>query len=265
MTTISNNRRKKFKAAALLLLIPIGIFVGAAFLWRDALANMLWRAASPLISIKQGSVNSAGSFFSQFASNASLAEENARLRASLASTSILLMDRDLLLRENIDLKNRLGRGQEPLPILAAVLLAPPGMPYDTLMIDAGKDHGIREGDLVAAGGSVYIGRIANVYDTASRVILFSSPGQTYQALLRGSIPVSLSGQGGGSIVGELPVGTEVAAGDSVTLPSIMPQFIAQITSVVRREGESFQSIYLSLAVNPYGLRVVEVHAAASPQ
>jgi cell shape-determining protein MreC len=260
MTTISNSRRKKRPTLRSILFLGLVIIsAGAAFFWRDALASVLWRAAAPLMSAREQGADAAGVFFSQFGSNAELAAENMRLKAELASASILLMDREILRAENADLKLRLGRVGETPPVLAAVLLRPPGVPYDTLVIDAGKAEGIGEGDLVAAGGSVYVGRVAGVYAHSSRVVLFSSPEQTHEVLLRGTIPLTLKGQGGGSITGELPVGTEVAIGDTVLLSGIAPQFAAKVTSVVRREGESFQSVYLTLPVNPFELRFVEVH------
>jgi cell shape-determining protein MreC len=261
MTTISSNRRKKFKLGTFVAAFFLCLALLLVFLFRAPLSGALWSALTPLLEARLGFVASAGIFFDSLNPQATLAAENARLRAELASTSIVLLDRELLRKENAELKLRLGRGTTAQSLLANVLLSPPGVPYDTLMIDVGKQNGVREGDLVAAEGSVYIGKVANAYDTTSRVVLFSSPGQTYQALLRGSIPISLSGQGGGSIVGEVPAGTEVTVGDEVVLPSISLQYVARVTSVVEREGESFKSVYLTLPVNPYGLRFVEVRTA----
>jgi cell shape-determining protein MreC len=169
------------------------------------------------------------------------------------------MDRNLLFKENAELKLRLGRGVEPTPLLSAVLMAPPGVPYDTLLIDVGSREGVKAGDLVAAGGNVYIGKVADAYNSTSRVVLFSSPEEKYQTLLKGSIPLSIVGQGGGSMRGEVPAGTEVAVGDSVLLPSITTEYLAEVVSVLEHEGESFKSVYLKLPVNPYNLRFVEVH------
>lgn len=260
MTTISNNRRRKkisLKTAAFLIVITI--LLCAAFLFREAAANLLWNAAAPLLSGREAAAASSGNFFAQFASNAALAAQNRELRAALASSTALAADRDILYRENIELKVRLGRSVSEHTVLAAVILRPPGIPYGMLMLDVGSLKGVREGNLVAATGGVYIGRISEVYEQASRVVLFSSPGQKFDGLLRGTIPLTLSGEGAGALTGELPVGTDVSVGDDILLPSIMPQFAARITSVVHEEGSSFQTVHLTLPVNPLELRFVEVH------
>ncbi len=162
--------------------------------------------------------------------------------------------------ENLDLKARLGRTGSHTSTLAAVVLAPPATPYDTLTIDIGRDKNVQVGDLVSAEGSVFIGRISQVYDTASRVLLFSSPGQTYQGLLRGSVAISISGQGAGSFVSEVPSGTEVGVGDPVLLPAITTEYIARVSAVRAPAGVSFEMLYLQLPADPGELRFVHVHA-----
>jgi cell shape-determining protein MreC len=260
MTTISTNRRRKrISGRTAAFLIVITVILCAGLLWRDAAANLLWRVFSPALSARNAAAAGSSGFFGQFQENGRLASENAQLRAQLASTTARLIDRDYLYAENLHLKEMLGRQVSDPTVLASVILRPPGLPYGMLMLDVGKDSGVREGDLVASEGSAYIGRVSTVYDTAARVTLFSAPGETYQGLLRGEVPVALSGEGGGSMTGEVPAGIDVKPGDPVTLPSIAPQFAAIVSSVVKQEGESFQSVYLTLPVNPLELRYVIVH------
>lgn len=260
MTTTSNNRKRRkvsLRTAAFLILITVLLCAG--LLWRDAAANILWRFLSPALSVRNEAAAGSTGFFGQFKANGALAAENAQLKEALASTSARLIDRDFLYAENQELKRELGRTVKDASVLAAVLLRPPGIPYGTLMLDVGRDNGVRDGDLVSSSGSAYIGRITVAYDTTSRVTLFSAPGQTYQGMLRGTIPVSISGEGGASLTGEVPAGIEVKSGDPVLLSGIMPQFAALVSSVVKPEGQSFQSIYLSLPANPLELRYVFVH------
>ncbi len=240
-------------------LILITILLCAGLLWRDAAANILWRFLSPALSARNEAAAGSVGFFGQFKANGALAAENAMLKEALASTTARLVDRDFLYAENQELKRALGRTVKDSSVLAAVLLRPPGIPYGTLIIDVGKGDGVREGDLVSSSGSAYIGRVTTAYDTTSRVTLFSAPGQTYQGMLKGTVPVSISGEGGASLTGEVPAGIEVKAGDPVLLSGITPQFIAVVSAVVKPEGQSFQSIYLALPANPLELRYVSVH------
>ncbi len=264
MTTISNSRRKKRLSPGVFFLMLFVILLAlAAFFFRTPGASVLWSVLSPVLHAREQGAVALGDFFAGFSSGAVLATENRELKEELASTTALLLDRNFLYTENLALKARLGRSENTEVVLATVIMRPPGVPYDTQIIDVGRKSGIKEGDLVAAEGSAYIGRVASVYESTSRVILFSASGQTYQALLRGTIPIALSGQGGGSITGELPVGTDIAVGDFVLLPNISPEFMAQVSAVMQRDGESFQSVYLQLPVNPLELRFVEVHRSAN--
>ncbi len=260
MTTISNNRRRKRLSPVAALIIAILLCgIVAVLLFQNAFAGVLWRALVPVFAARDLGASAAGGILGGFGSNVELSAENARLRAALASSSVTVADRNILFIENLDLKARLGRVVASSSVIAAVLLRPPGVPYDTLVIDMGKNSGIREGSLVSAEGSVYIGKISQVYDTSSRVILFSAPGQTFQGLLRGSVPMSIVGQGAGSFSGELPTGVAVFAGDPVLLPGIGPAYAARVTAVLHHEGESFQTVYFSLPFNMFSLRFVHVH------
>ncbi|MES2006710.1 MAG: rod shape-determining protein MreC [Patescibacteria group bacterium] len=264
MTTISNNRKRKKispKTAAFLIVITIILVLG--LLWRNTAADLVWRALSPILSVRNGTSVASTGFWGQFAGSAQLANENAALRQALATSTALASDRNVLFAENQQLKKILGRTVSDTTILGAVLMRPPGIPYGTLMLDVGSSLGVRKGDLVAAEGSVYIGRILDVYDTTSRVVLFSAPGETEQGLLRGTVPLALVGEGSGSLTAEVPTGIEVNVGDPVILPSISLQYVALVTAVVHPEGQSFQSLYLSLPVNPLELRFVVVHIQSS--
>lgn len=232
--------------------------------WREPIAGLLWRVLGPTSALRNALGSGTGNFFSVLASQASLVAQNNALRAELASSSVLVLDRNVLASENTDLKARLNRTLDvSSSTLAAVLERPPGVPYGELILDVGDKQGIAPGDMVAAGGSVYIGAISQVYPNTSRVVLYSAPGQTYDALLMSAtthtvVPVAVSGQGSGGFVAEVPAGTMVAVGDDILFPSITPQFFARVVYVESKEQESFKTIYMQLPVNPLELRYVEV-------
>lgn len=263
MTTISSNRqRRRVRTTAVVFFVCVALLILAGIIWKKPASSLVWRVLAPVMRVRnEAAVNNVG-LLGLFSSSAQLALENDALRHELASSTVRAMDRDLLYKENLELKQRLNR--EPSSnkrTLAAVLMRPPGTPYGTLMLDVGKKNGIKEGDLVAAGGSVFIGKISTLYDTTARVTLFTAPGQNYQGQLRGTVPIALAGEGSGFMKGELPTGVSVAVGDQVLLSSFMPEFVAVVTSVVHEEGKSFQTIYLTLPVNPLELRYVEVESS----
>lgn len=242
MTTISPNRRRKGShivaygaATALLLCI---VLVGVA---RPQLESVLWKLLAPLMVLR----------------NAASQSTNEQLRASLASTTAALADRDELYRQTLELKALLNRTDTSKTTLAAVLMHPPGIPYDTLVIDIGQNAHVTAGALVFAGGTSAIGTVSDVYADTARVLLFSAPGTSYQALVHGT-PVTLSGQGAGSMRGEVPAGTAVAAGDPVTLPGLLSAFAGSVSYVRQESGASFIEVFVQMPVDVFSLQFVEV-------
>lgn len=232
--TAATARARRFRLLALVLLV---ILIGAAALWRDGLSGLFWQAAGPLMQARMG---------------------GSALEAALASTSAALADRDILYLENLELKARLGRDAGVVRVLGAVLLRPPATPYDTLVIDAGFVQSVAVGDVVSAGGTALIGTITHVYENTARVTLYSAPGAEHQALLRGSIPMTLEGQGGGSLRAQLPAATEASVGDAALLPGIAGGWSATVAVLERGEGDSFVTLYFQVPADIWSLRFVEV-------
>ncbi len=217
--------------------IAIIMLIGAAALWRAALSELIWRFMAPVMHARFG------------------ADAPSTNPSSLMSVTA---ERDALYQENLDLKTRLNRDARVGRILGGVLLRPPATPYDTLVIDAGKAEGVALGDVVSAGGTTVIGTVSEVYARAARVTLYSAPGQKYDALLRGSVPLAIEGQGGGSLQARLPAGTAVSVGDAALLPGIAGGISAHVSRIERGDGESFVTLYFSLPVDMFSLRFVEV-------
>ncbi len=250
-TTFRNRSRQPrtlLAVASIALVFVLGV---GALLWRGAVASVLWRVITPLAHIRDR-VNYS---------------ENERLRTALASTSALVADREALYQENIDLKSRLNRPAPLERVLAGVLMRPPQVPYDTLLLDVGSAHGISQGDVVSAGGTTAIGTIIEVHTTTSRAQLLSAPGLTYDALLmvRGAasssaaeVPLQLVGQGAGSLTAQVPAGTRVLVGQNVTLPGVFGGYVGVVSSVASHEGESFKTLYLHLPVDLFSLKYVEI-------
>ncbi len=244
MTT--SRKRPFFSVRTLLAILVMAVVTLVVVFARGPLASALWGATASVVTVRDAVFDG----------------EAARLRAELASTSALLADRDALYRENLELKARLGRNVGQAALLAGVVVRPPETPYDTLIIDAGESEGVAVGDLVSAGGSMRIGEVEQVFGSTSRVILFSAPGQRYQALLMGdadkSTPLSVEGQGAGSLSAQVPAGTRVREGDLVVFPAVFGGLLARVSHVEAEEGESFITIYMRLPVDLFALRYVEV-------
>jgi len=270
MTTISPKRKRNAaRGQFLLLLLLLALVFCFVFLLRGSLASALWRVGEPLVKANSASIERVQVFFSGFASNRALVRENEQLRLLVAANETVLQDRDILAAENRELKGRLGRVPPTVSaVLAVVLSRPPGTPYDTLVLDVGSSDGIAVGDLVSPGGSVYIGRVSEVYASSARVILFSAPGESYNATLlfasSSTLAIALKGQGGGSFTAEVPSGILVRAGDAVVFNALGIEHIAEVVHVAEDASSSFITLYLQLPVNIYTLRFVEVRRTSLP-
>lgn len=241
--------RSGVRQLAVIRTLALVVVVAAVFcvvaLWRADVRSLLLRVAAPVWTMRDAAFDSRVR---------ELEQELAVARAQAA-------DRDVIYTENIDLKNRLNRNGRVHTTLAGVLLRPPATPYDTLVVDAGRDNGVAVGSNVAAKGTVLIGTVTEVYATSARVRVWSAAGSTYDGLLMladKTIPVEVQGQGGGSMRTQVPAGTGVTVGTSVVLPGIAGGYTSTVSHVEANEGESFETVYMHMPVNPWELRYVEI-------
>ncbi len=262
MTRISPNRTRYPLQRYVGLIVGVIVVLGVVILLRFPLGNSMWGVGVPLLQARQGLVAISADWQAQFMSKTALMAQNQALQAALASSTAALADRNALYQETLDLKSRLGRDGNTPVILGAILIRPPALPYDTLLIDAGTNDGVATGDMVASGGTTLIGFISQADRSVSYVTLFSAPDQTYNALLhtqQGSImPIVITGEGGGALMGKVPSGTTVAPGDTIVFPSIVGGFIGTVSAVDAPANQSFENVYLHEPVNIEELEYVEV-------
>ncbi len=258
---ISKRRRIRIAPAVIGFFALGTVLLAGGFLFGEELRGGASFVVAPLLRAERSFAEGLAGFFAQFSSRNELAEENRKLREERAESQILVLDRNRLYEENLELRERLGRVAEEV-ITAAVLLSPPSSPYDTLLLDVGERDQVSFGDKVAAGGTVLIGDIREVYTGSSRAVLYSAPGETREGfILPGNIPVTAEGLGGGALKARIPVGLAVAEGDTLSIPSVSPNIVASVVSMEHREGDSFEVVYFRMPVNPLTLRHVDVWRA----
>ena len=151
-----------------------------------------------------GVKNSIETFFSDniglLQSKAALISENNTLKAEIQKDQENSLLSAALKDENTDLKNILGRKSDSQKeILATILAKPFFSPYDTLVIDLGTADGIAVGDQVLVDGDIYIGFVNEIYSHSSKVVLYSSSGETVNVFVGSStIEKTATGMGGGN-------------------------------------------------------------------
>ena len=189
----------------------------------------------------------------------SLLEENQKLNDELMLGIAESADRRVLLDENLELKNILGRRDGKNLTLAVILVKPNKSPYDTMIVDIGRDSDVSLGQRVFAYGNILIGVVAEVYANTSLVKLFSTPKETIDVILGDkNAYVQAIGRGGGNFEMTMPKDFILQKGDQVVLPGINSLLLAVVEKIISDPRNPFAKALLSSPVNIQELKFVEV-------
>ena len=211
-----------------------------------SVARPFWQTE---FSIQSGALRSPAQLLSE---NEALKRRLSEIETSISSSSV-----ETLILENAELKAQLGRATSTPRVLAAVLSRPPLSPYDELIIDVGKDKGASSTTLVYAPNNVLIGRVREAYSHTSKVMLFTSPGQTYSVSIGSAhAPITAIGEGGGQYRAEVPRGSSVQVGDVVLDPFMNDSAFGTVVSVKSDPANPFDSVFIAPSVSLYQIRWV---------
>ena len=212
-----------------------------------------------------------------------LLSQNEDLKRQLADMTIRSQTTQSISNENSELKSLLNRPVSATAtatstasstkvvalltpskyILAAVLRRPPVAAYDELIIDLGQNDGALTGNLVYAPGNVLVGTVSDTLGQTSKVVLFSSPGMTYEVLINNAatnkaVPATAHGLGGGQFSVQVPRDVISNIGDTVTVSSINNKTIGVVGGVITDPAKPFETILFTSLANIYDLRWVLV-------
>lgn len=197
-----------------------------------------------------------------FVSKNSIETENQKLKNQLAEVQVAV-DRDkLLVQENSELKELLGRHSKSSSILATVLSKPPMSFYDTLVVDVGSSDHVAVGDIALALGFVPIGTVSTVYLHTSTVRLFSSSGQKIEVRIGKNTQTFAEAQSGGNFLIKLPKGTAIAEGDPISAPGIGAEIFGHVDSIETNENDPFVYVRFSLPINMSELHFLQIDRIA---
>ena len=179
----------------------------------------------------------------------------------------LLVEARTLRTENEILKARLTDagigGATPYEegIFAGVLARPPLSPYDTLILGAGTDKGVRVGALVLAEGAP-IGLVEEAGSTHSRVLLFSATGKANEGWVgEERLPLTITGEGAGAFSAEIPRELPVSVGDMLYLPGPGALPIGTVREIENHPSSPSAKLRIAPLVNPFALTGVRIVSA----
>ncbi len=245
-------------------------------------ASTIWEASSSIEDIKP------------FTTRQELLDENKKLQMEIVRLSSVASSGQALAEQNADLKKALGRVGNIFTISAEVLAKPPYTLFDTLVIDRGMTHGIRDSMTVfALGSSTPIGYVLHANQDTSVVRLYSSPGEESDVFISAKNDVASSGSqngsstgtssivnatkntanagsnrskssfrakgiGGGMFLVVAPRDIGISVGDIVTKPSAFSGYFGRVSAVELDPSQTFANVYFSLSENPKDMRWVEI-------
>lgn len=248
----------EWKNILLIALVAVSAFVLLYAPVRAIFTQALYAVAPRVWSIGDTAGGAWSSVTTNFRIKRSLVYENDMLHADMSRMQAQVLDRNLLEEKVMKLEEALGRAGSDNRVTASVLAGPGRSPYDTLVIDAGDEHGIAVGDVVVYAGAGAIGTIAEVSGSSSKVGLYSSAGHEHLVLVgANAIPTTARGRGMGNFEAKVPQGSAVALGDTVLLPK--DNLILGVVQLVEEEPTlPFITVFFRSPFNIAEIRSVEV-------
>jgi cell shape-determining protein MreC len=246
-------RRLVYATVLVIALILADLFSGGG-------VRSLVRGAVAGVSLTFHSIGTHIAAGGYFTSHASLASENAALKAQVAE----LEERAALstaLQSQVNSLQTLAHLASAVPCVTAPIASSfIASPYGTFLIGAGINQGVTTGSLVLSGDGVVVGTVASVGSNSATVDELFAPGHSVDAQLDGAT-VTVKGSGGSNAAAQVPHGITIRAGDAVTAPGFDGRVIGVVGHVDSDPSSAAMKVYIASPVNLSAAQYVYVSAA----
>ncbi len=248
-------KRKIIVIAAALLLAGMLIFFSGARIMFSARAAIFW-TFKPLIRVAEWTRFVFGSAAFSSIEIADLVRDSQLLQAA---------ELEKLRSENQALKKVFGFSQDSGLSLkgAEVILYTHESGRELLFINAGKDDGVRDGDLVIDDNLIFIGIVREAGDKSAKVVGASSPGESIEVeLIPSKVQALAKGLGARALRLELvPYFATLRRGDFVVLARSKGRYPFLVGEIVREKSAGsgvFKEVNIIHLARPELLRKVFV-------
>ena len=237
---------------------------------RVLVPDLFIRAVAPVFSVGNALSALAAGTLGGFSDARALAERNAQLAGENAR---LTLENRTLAGKAADLAALVGTESSGVPrgIVAGVLARPPTAPYDTLILAAGTDAGVRVLARAYGEGGVPLGIIVETSARVSRLRLFSAPGVVTDAWVGDSrTPVTLRGAGAGAFTASVSQGSGVVEVDVVYVAGPGAVAMGTVARITGTSSDPVAALAVAPVANPFSITWVTledtgfVGPAASP-
>jgi len=243
-----------------LSIILLALFFGSVLVFlnsQGALSgakNLVGEVVSPVTMVFSRSGTGVASFFSGIFNIGKLQRENAELMDrvnELESENALLLE---IRKENESLRSDLDFAEKSkLNYVAAEVIAyDPSNIRGMITIDKGSKDEIKEG-MAAVSEGFFVGRVVEVFDGYSKIMLVTDPSSAVPAEVQGSATSGIiKGQlGSGLLMEKIPQGDKIEAGDTLITSGLggeIPRGI--IIGQVREVSSKEDSLFISARIRP---------------
>ncbi|MBU4479961.1 rod shape-determining protein MreC [Patescibacteria group bacterium] len=249
-----NNNKRVFFIILLLVIIffysEVTSVVGGFF---RILVSPIWISEKY---IDENTINPLG----YFASKKNLLVANEMMKDDLETTKALVSDRKILVKENYELKDILGRVDENQDMILTAILSKPNFSlYDSFIVDAGENDGIKKGFRVFAFGNILIGEVDSVNKKTSVVKLYSSFDEQLQVEIGlYNVNAVATGRGGGNFEVRLPRDADIEIGDFVSVAGGSPVVVGFVEEIISTPIDSFKTVLFRSSINLFELKWVQI-------
>ncbi len=252
----TNNRKKSGKLFWFVLVVLI-IFAYPKI--NNLFSGVFKSALDPFWNNDKKQEEKSLNFFGFFSAKEKLLSANEQLEKDLSEAEMMLADRNLLLKENLELKDIMGRLATNNMILASVLAKPNASLYDTAIIDAGSNLGIKVGDKVFVLGNILVGEIAEASKNNSTVKFYSSFKEEVSVMVGlYNIEATAVGRGAGNFEIKLPRDIDIKVDDPIFIAGTEARVLGNVSEIIFDPKDPFQLVLIKSPVNLFELKWVQI-------
>ena len=242
---------QRIKSAAIIVLFFAFLFFLNLSSIPKGIKSFFYSLSEPAQNFLWGSGSVTSNFLETIFESQSIRKENEQLKImvlELLAENLKLRDEE---EENMVLREALNLGIDKDFNIAISKVIGKDLSQDSIVIDKGSNDGITKDLVVMTEQKVLVGRVSEVYDNFSRVILLSNKESLFDAQVE-NIDGLMRGHGNLKAFLELiPKEKEVVEGDIVTTSYLSGKYpsgllIGQVKSIEKQDPELFQTAEIDL-------------------
>lgn len=236
--------------------VLIAIFVVPSKL-SDKSSSLVINWTKPALASSVSFAHRLAGIFSVFGQIGNLRKDNQRLEEEAIALRVDQARLSELEIENKDLQNQLAfknAHPEMNLLLANVIGLDPTNFYDTLVLDKGERDGVKNGMAVVSFGTL-VGKIDQVSDGSSRIVLVTSRDSIIQVMLQNSRTAGiLKGGISGMVLDDIPLDTTIDDNENIITSGLgggLPKgiYVGNAGSLISAKSDIFKAIEIKSPIN----------------